>query len=217
MRMLATIRRRLTSDQRGVTLVELVVSMMVLGIAMLIFSTTLMTVQTSVVNQDLHMQTNDQARLALQQIDREMRSGNVLYDPATEGTLTPGSGGAADNNYMVRIYTQTNANDRGYSCVQWRITNSKELQTRWWPPENPDAVSEWRTVATGIVNRAFSVPAFQLDTDPLKGNRVLNVTLRVSVDPDATPLEATEIKAAFTGRNTAYGYPVTVCSPVPDA
>jgi prepilin-type N-terminal cleavage/methylation domain-containing protein len=207
---------RLRADERGVTLVELIVSMMVLGIAMTIFATTLMTVQTAVVEQDQLSQTNDQARLALQQMDREMRSGNVLYDPKDEGTTTPG-GGAGDNYYMVRIYTQTNATDRGYSCVQWRIDGARQLQTRWWPPENPAAVSPWRTVATGVVNRAFGVRAFELDPDPQKGSRVLKVTLRVTTDAQAAPMQATEIQASFTGRNTSYGYPVSVCSPVPPA
>ena len=214
MRRLERIRRRL-ADDRGMTLVELVVSMMVLGVAMLIFSTTLMTIQTGVVKQDHLARSNDQARLALEQLDREMRSGNVLYDPASEGTTTTAS--SSDNYYYVRIYTQTNADTRGYSCVQWRINSSQKLQTRWWPPEDPDGVTEWRTVAEGIVNRTFSVPAFQLDADPLKGNRVLNVTLRVSTDPDATPVKAFELQASFTGRNTSYGFPVSVCSPVPSA
>ena len=207
---------RLRTDDRGITLVELIVSMMVLGIAMTIFATTLMTVQTAVVAQDQLTQSNDQARLAIQQIDREMRSGNVLYDPANEGSTTPG-GGADDNYYMVRIYTQTNADDRGYSCVQWRINDVKQLQTRWWPPEQPTAASEWRTVAEGIVNREVGVRAFELDSDPQKGSRTLKVTLRATVDPEALPIQSTEIQASFTGRNTSYGYPVSVCSPVPSA
>ena len=204
--------RRLTQDDRGITLVELLVSMMILGVAMTIFGTTLASVQRGVVAQDQLSRANDQARLALEQLDREMRSGNVLYNPATEGTS---SGDAAQNYYMVRIYTQTNAETRGsYSCVQWRIAN-EELQTRWWPPENPDGATDWRTVAEGIVNKTFSEHAFELDTDAQKGGRVLNVTLNVSVDPNATPVEATEIQAAFTGRNTSYGFPVSVCSPLP--
>ena len=187
------------------TLVEVLVGMMILGIAMAIFGTTLASVQRSVLEQDRFSRANDQARLALEQLDREMRSGNVLYDPASE----------ADPYYMVRIYTQTNAETRGsYSCVQWRIS-SEELQTRWWPPEDPAGTTAWRTVAEGIVNKTFSAQAFAIDSDPLKGNRVLNVTLRVSMDPSATSVQATEIQAAFTGRNTAYGYPVSVCSPAP--
>src|SRR3954468_21296743 len=142
-----SLRRRLR-DERGMTLVELVVSMMVLGIAMLIFSTTLMTIQTGVVKQDHLSRSNDQARLALEQLDRQMRSGNVLYDPASEGTATTGAG-AGYNNYMVRIYTQTNADTLGYTCVQWRITTSNQLQTRSWPPEDTADVTSWRTVADG--------------------------------------------------------------------
>ena len=205
------VRRRFT-DERGMTLVELLVSMMILGIAMTIFGTTLASVQRGVVAQDQLSRANDQARLALEQMDREMRSGNVLYNPATEGTT---AGDAAQNYYMVRIYTQTNAETRGsYSCVQWRVAN-EQLQTRWWPPEHPEAATAWRTVAEGIVNKTFSEHAFELDSDALKGNRVLNVTLHVSVDPNATPVQATEIQAAFTGRNTSYGFPVNVCSPLP--
>jgi prepilin-type N-terminal cleavage/methylation domain-containing protein len=206
--------RMLRRDDRGMTLVELLVSMMILGIAMAIFGTTLASVQNGIVAQDRFSQANDQARLALEQLDRQMRSGNVLYDPAAEGTATSGAG-SSYNGYMVRIYTQTNADTQGYTCVQWRINSSKQLQTRSWPPEDTADVTAWRTVADGIVNKAVGVPAFSLDSDSLKGNRVLNVTLRVSVDPNATATSATEIQAAFTGRNTAYGYPSTVCSTPP--
>jgi prepilin-type N-terminal cleavage/methylation domain-containing protein len=208
--------RRLRRQEDGMTLVELLVSMMILGIAMTMFGTTLASVQNGIVQQDRFSRANDSARLALEQIDRQMRSGNVLYDPASEGTATSGAG-AAYNNYMVRIYTQTNADTLGYTCVQWRITTSNQLQTRSWPPEDTANVTSWRTVADGIVNKSLGVPAFALDSDPLKGNRVLNVTLRVSVDPNVTTTSATEIQAAFTGRNTAYGYPSTVCSSPPAA
>lgn len=196
------------------TLVELLVSMMIMGIAMTIFGTTLASVQNGVVQQDRFSQANDQARLALEQLDRQMRSGNVLYDPATEGSATSGAG-SSYNGYMVRIYTQTNADTQGYTCVQWRVNSSNQLQTRSWPPDDTVHVTPWRTVAEGIVNRVVGVPAFALDPDALKGNRVLNVTLRVSVDPNVTASSATEIQAAFTGRNTEYGYPSTVCSSPP--
>jgi prepilin-type N-terminal cleavage/methylation domain-containing protein len=199
------------------TLIELLVSMMILGIAMVIFGTTLTSVQRGIVAQDQLSRANDQARLAMEQIDREMRSGNVLYNPASEGTS---NGDTTQNYYMVRIYTQTNADtraigdDNGYRCVQWRVAN-EELQTRSWPPLRPDDATAWRTVAEGIVNKTSSVRAFELDNDVLKGNRVLNVTLHVSVDSDATPVEATVIKGAFTGRNTSYGFPVSVCNSLP--
>jgi hypothetical protein len=67
------------------------------------------------------------------------------------------------------------------------------------------------------VNRELGVRAFELDSDPQKGSRTLKVTFRATVDPDATPIQSTEIQASFTGRNTSYGFPVSVCSPVPSA
>lgn len=198
--------RGAAADERGMTLVELIVAMMILGIAMAIFTTTLASVQRGIVRQDQFSRTNDQARLALQQLDRQMRSGNVLYDPATE----------PDPYYMVRIYTQANAPTLGsFSCVQWKIDAAKQLSTRWWPPENPAAVTAWRVVATGIVNKSLGVRAFELDADPAKAGRTLNVALRVNEDPNGTTVQATELRAAFTGRNVAFGFPVTVCSPAP--
>lgn len=193
-------------DERGMTLVELLVAMMILGIAMAIFTTTLASVQRGAIRQDNLSRTNDQARLALQQLDRQVRSGNVLYDPAAE----------TDPYYMVRIYTQANAPGHGsFSCVQWKVDSSKQLLTRRWPPENPAGVTAWRVVATGIVNKSIGVRAFELDPDPAKGGRTLDVTLRINEDPNGTAAQATELQAAFTGRNTAFGFPVTVCTPAP--
>jgi prepilin-type N-terminal cleavage/methylation domain-containing protein len=195
---------RLRTDEAGVTLVELMVATMILGVVMLIFTGTLATVQRAVVRQDELSRTNDQARLALQQIDRQLRSGNVLYNPALEED---------DPYYSARIYTQTNS---AYVCVQWKIDLENRLLTRHWPPENPAAVTGWRVAAEGIVNREQNVHAFELDPDPLKGSRVLKVSFLVNVDEDGTAAQATDLQASFTGRNTSYGFPVSVCSPVPE-
>jgi prepilin-type N-terminal cleavage/methylation domain-containing protein len=195
---------RLRTDETGVTLVEVMVATVILGVVMLIFTGTLASVQRAVVRQDELSRTNDQARLALQQIDRQLRSGNVLYDPEFEEN---------DPYYSARIYTQTNSS---YVCVQWKIDDARQLLTRKWPPENPTAVSEWRVVAEGIVNKELGVHAFELDPDPLKGDRVLKVSFLVNVDEDGTELQATDLQASFTGRNTSYGFPVSVCSPVPE-
>lgn len=196
-------------DERGVSLVELMVATVILGVVGLVFTSTLASVQRAVVHQDNMSRTNDQARLAVEQLDREIRSGNVLYDPADE--IAP-----YDPFYTVRVYTQTNAPSRGtFSCVLWEITDASELRTRRWPPDDPSAATAWRVVATGIVNREVGVPAFQLDTDPLKGERTLTITLRVNEDYEHRPTQTVEIQEALTGRNTSYGYPVSVCATTP--
>ena len=197
-------------DERGMTLVELLVAMFVLSIVTAIFGSTLASVQSAVVREDRYSQANDQVRLAMEQLDREIRSGNVLYDPATPlaGYLP---------YYYVRIYTQTNAPTRGgYVCSMWQIDTNQRLLTQRWSPANPNGTTTgWRVVATGVVNRALSEPAFQLDADPMKGNRTLNVTLAVNADLTHSPTQTVRLNAALTARNTSYGYPVSVCSTLP--
>lgn len=197
-------------SERGFTLVELLVAMFVLSIVTAIFGSTLASVQSAVVREDRYSQANDQARLAMEQLDREIRSGNVLYDPAT-----PLAGYVP--YYYLRVYTQTNAPTRGgYVCSMWQIDTNQQLLTQRWSPANPNGTTTgWRVVATGVVNRALGEPAFQLDGDLMKGNRTLNVTLAVNADITHSPTQTVRLNAAITGRNTSYGYPVSVCSTLP--
>ena len=81
-RTVSAIRR--CRDQRGMTLVELCVAMAILSIVILVLTTTLSSIQRAVVEEDVRARLNDQARLAVQTIDRLVRSGNILYDPVDE-------------------------------------------------------------------------------------------------------------------------------------
>jgi type II secretory pathway pseudopilin PulG len=206
------------------TLVELVVAMSILGVVLLVFTSVLASVQRGVVRQDTLSQTLDSARLAIQQLDRELRSGNVLYDPALENAAvgTPGRITSCTGclpGYTLRVYTQTNADTRGptpYRCVLWKIEDH-QLLTRWWPPLEPSQASGWRIVAAGIVNRDLSpaTVAFILDPDPLKGGRTLNVVYAANADLEHHPTQTARVQASLTGRNTSYGYPGNVCQSTP--
>jgi prepilin-type N-terminal cleavage/methylation domain-containing protein len=224
MSMSARMLGRRLHGQEGFTLVELMVAMSIMGIVLAIFGTTLASVQRTAVKEDVFGQSNDQARLALEQIDHEMRSGNVLYDPSLEngsgaGALTSCTGCLP--SYTMRIYTQTNSVTRadgsgnGYVCIMWTIDANKQLLSRTWPPDQPEEASGWRVVATGVVNRTVGTPAFALDGDPLKGGRTLNVTLKVNADYTHYASNTVTLQAAYTGRNTSYGYPVNVCADAP--
>ena len=72
------------------TLVEVIIATSLLGIVSLVFTTVLASVQNAVVAQDVRTELNDQSRLALADIDRQVRSGNLLYNPSSEtGTIDP--------------------------------------------------------------------------------------------------------------------------------
>lgn len=199
------------------TLVELLVAMSVLGFVMLVFTNVLASVQRGVVVQENLSRTLDQARLAVEQLDREIRSGNVLYDPALENNGLTSCSGCLPG-YTLRVYTQSNADTRGgYQCALWQVDDQQRLLTRRWPPGDPGAATGWLVVATGVVNRSLSPaePAFTIETDPLKGDRTVNIAIAANEDLSNRPSQTVRIETSLTGRNTSYDYPTNVCAAVP--
>jgi type II secretory pathway pseudopilin PulG len=201
------------------TLVELLVAMAILSIVMLVFTKTLASVQMAAVRQENLSQTNDQLRLVVEEMDRQIRSGQVLFDPASEGSTTC-AGCAA--GYTLRVYTMSNANavsagGLGYAtCVLWKVTSTSPyaLKTLHWQSSDPNGtVTAWRTVATGIVNAAVTGAAnpFTLES----GSRTLDLSFAVNQDLANRSTQTTYVQASLTGRNTAAGTPVTVCATVP--
>ena len=116
--------RRRRRDQRGLTLVEVLVVSFLLPIVMGIGFDFLYSMAKTTATSEVRSESVDNAHVGIEQIDRQVRSGNVLYDPAQEVTdtvhgVTPG--------LSLRIYTQANSIER---CVQWRITAR-------WSTDNP--------------------------------------------------------------------------------
>jgi prepilin-type N-terminal cleavage/methylation domain-containing protein len=202
-----------SQSEAGMTLPELLVSMTLMGIIATMFISVLMSIQQGVTRQQHRSEMNDQARLAVEQMDREIRSGNILYDPAAETSAACG-GYICDPNYSLRVYTQANAPTRTppNQCVQWLIQNRRLLR-RAWAPGAGMSLSGWRVVAEGIVNRDVTpaVPAFSLD--PTLGGNVLEITLLVNSRfgmPDAP--RTIRINTSIAIRNSATG---DQCSPIP--
>jgi type II secretory pathway pseudopilin PulG len=199
------------------TLLELVVTIGLLSVVMAAIVPIMISVQASFGRESDRSQSNDQARLAVEELDREIRSGNVLYNPMSESD--PANG--IYPGMSLRIYTQTNAATRnpGNRCVQWRVIGG-ELQKRDWATtwRTDGKVDGWRIVADHIVNQPNpptppTTPVFQLDTDPSKGGR--SVIISVLVQQDSSSGKPVKIQLAVTGRNTEYGYPSSVCTDIP--
>jgi prepilin-type N-terminal cleavage/methylation domain-containing protein len=204
------ILRRLRGE-RGMTLVELVVAMAILSIVMLVMTTTLTNIQRAVVEEDVRARLNDQARLALQSIDRLVRSGNILYDPVDESGNDPYD--ATATGYLFRIYTQAEqTEDQDPRCALWLVNDEQQLLYRTWPVLDPDAASDWTVVADGVVNRALDEPAFTLDP----AGRTIAVEFHVNPDLARRPQATQVVQGSLTGRNTSFGYPVQLCATLPD-
>jgi prepilin-type N-terminal cleavage/methylation domain-containing protein len=209
LRMIRPACRRL-DDERGLTLVELTVAMMILSIVMLVMTTTLSSIQRAVVEEDVRTRLNDQARLAVQSIDRLVRSGNILYDPVDESGNDPYS--AAATGYMFRIYTQAEQSaGQSARCAIWLLNDQQQLLYRTWPILEPENASDWQVVADSVVNRDLSNPAFSLDA----AGRTIAVNFYINPDLTHRPQATQVVSASLTGRNTSFGYPVQLCATLP--
>jgi type II secretory pathway component PulJ len=196
---LRSLTRRFASED-GWSFAEIMVTLLIMSIGAAFFSTFLITAQRSINTQQERSNNNDAARLAVERLDREIRSGNVLYDPQIE----------FDPYYSLRVYTQSNQDPQ---CVQWRI-NGESLERRSWEANgSPPASLGWSIITEGIVNKVQSTHAFTLDPDTSKSGRT--VIVEILAADSAGSSRPSRVKASITGRNTTFNYPVTACALTP--
>ncbi len=199
------------AGEAGFSLVEVLTVISLLSVVLAMTVAVMWSVQGGIAKATDRSRSNDAVRRAVQELDRQVRSGNVLYDPAAEND--PANG--IHPGLSVRVYTQANAttNTVANRCVQWRI-HERRLQSRWWSPtwQFDGAVSGWRTLATGIVNDT-TTPAFSIDPRPEFGRRIMVVSLIARTNSRSG--QPVRLEASVTGRNTEYGFLGTVCNPVP--
>ena len=136
-------------DDSGFTLVELLVTLTLFsGLMALLLG---LFIQLTYQGADVLAQQRavEQARLGLSQIDRQIRSGNLILDPAAEDPDDSG----VPAYYSLRIYTQEGG---VATCAQWRVIfldggGYADLQYREWSPASPSTVTAWATVASNLV------------------------------------------------------------------
>ena len=200
---------RLRSEE-GLTLPEMMVNLAVMGVVLTAFLAILASVQRHMVREQDRTTTDDQARLAVEAIDREVRSGDVLYNPSFEPSPTVAG-------YGFRVYTEANAPTRNGGnplCVQYRVSSGNLLR-RSWPSGSPGSATAFRTVAQNIVN---TTAPFSLDTgytgltSSATGGRTLHVTLKVNAKPGNVQSKDVVIQESVAIRNIGTGDP---CTPVP--
>lgn len=192
-----------TVDQEregGFTLIELMIVLFILTVVFSFCLTALVSLQGSVVRTDARTQNLDQVRLAVQQIDRQIRSGNIFYSPFTSGS-----------NLDLLVFTQANGNNR---CVEWQVDTTKHLLqsrswTQTWQTDGSPSVVPWSTISTGVMNTS-SNPPFSLDSSSSYGGRVLNIDIATNTTNSQS--SGSEVTDSVEGRNTVYGYSATACS-----
>lgn len=204
----------------GMTLVEMLVAMLVFSVAVtLVYGAVIFTMRTMNESQ----QSSDavtEARLALATIDRQVRSGNVLYSPEKEPGLYPAGGCSSvpgtNSGTCMRIFTQSNGDQK---CVQWQVLDdgtgkgTADLRVRSWETTYPAGdATDWSVAARGLV-LGTDQPFTLLGADSPYDERLLRVQIDVR---DERTDGTSSIVSSLAGRNTSYGYDTGQCEPVPN-
>jgi len=209
--------RREGQSEAGFTLVEMLVSMLVFGIVISLAMAAVIDVMKYSNKVQSTADATSELRQALQVIDRQVRSGNVLFSPANETSPSTCTAVGASGGTCMRIYTQANGPQR---CVQWKVVTDpsdgtrKILQTRSWAQDwqTSGDVSDWRTVASGLVNGTTQYPFTLQGADSSYSSRLLDLDFLAQRNESGAP---TELKTSLSGRNTFYGYDAGICSVAP--
>ncbi len=204
-------------------------------VVMTLFSMLLAMVFTILINLTYQASDNlareravQQARLGVSQIDRQVRSGNLIKDPAADGVAESG----VSAGYSMRLYTQEGGE---LKCAQWRVNIPDEaefgnLEYRTWDPDYELSwgdVADWYVVAQNSVAAPVSGtidaadpqtwPPFWIDANQNSGTSAqsIRVTLRI-LDPLADDRsKPVVVSTVVTGRNTVFGYSDSNCSVIP--
>lgn len=184
--------------EAGFTLIELMVTLAIFTVALGFVFTFLTAAQRIFGIQQERSNANSQARLALEQIDREVRSGSVVRDPADEDLP----------HYQLRVLTQVNNNNR---CVQWRVLDGR-LERRSWDPSygatpNAGSVSGWRIVAENLTNAQEGVLPFDAGLITTGTVRTVRVVIVVDENPSNTDSSPVRVEQSLSARNTASNFP----------
>lgn len=215
-------RRDKGRGDEGFTLIELLVSMTIFSLLMALILSMMITMTGQAKDNLARQRAVEQARLGLSQIDRQMRSGDLILDPSLDGIAQSN----VPKNYSVRILTQEGGLEK---CVQWRViyydtSGFGQLEFRTWDPASVLTATSWSRVASNVTKPVgvFSAtdpttwPPFWVDATALGTDaQSIHITLRMS-DPSAqSNAKAQVLTTTVTGRNTVFAYSPLKCSIVP--
>ena len=230
--MIAAIRKRLAAHRgdAGFTLPEMLVVMGVFGLLMAITVGILVQFLTLTRDSLARSQSLQEMRLGISQIDRQVRSGNLILDPQFEDPDNSG----VPAFYSMRILTQEDGVDK---CVQWRVIDADgdgfgNLEFRRWDTGyTAGLVEPWSVVAHNVVDVGVDPSVNGIDSDdpatwppfwvdPERGAyteaQFVRITLRLKEPLQSEDTKPASVTTVITGRNTVFGYPSSSCQIVPD-
>lgn len=192
--------RRVLRSDRGVTLAELMVTIMILSIVGVVFTSVLVSSMQATRNIEGASRTNDDIRLVLATMDREIRSASQVCHPApaySSNQIIFETRVGTGATQRISYYLSDPDGDGVAELVKWVDGETRTVVT--------DVVNGWVGVQEGIPDLIFTNQGIEeyggttIPGSPAQG-RVVGIRLWIDYNPrdDISPkLETVEIN----GRN----------------
>jgi len=189
------VMRLIRADERGLTLTELMVSVMLLTIVSVILTGTLVT--TTMATRDVQnaAASNDDVRLVLQTLDREVRSAERICLP------TPGTSGNT-LSFRTRAWVNTPP-PAGYRDILYQL-NADAGGDLTILQKSEDGGTTWRTVIDNVENVARTTDLFENQGDDTTALPSQGKVITIQIWVDANPNDRVGAEYATTeisGRN----------------
>jgi prepilin-type N-terminal cleavage/methylation domain-containing protein len=199
----------------GFTLIELVVALTLAVIIISLVSLTFATAIRNSTNATAAGVANDNAVLALNALQRQVVSADIIYSPSVKttnaGSQVPTPRTTA--GFALRMLSSYKSSSTP-TCIQWRLESTGKLQERSWRVNLTTTVTGWKTVVSGL--KTTSTPPFAVATTSAYASRALSITFILAASPTSTHANATTKVASSVASLDAEFYNVTApqfCSP----
>lgn len=203
-----------SAPESGLTLVELLVALSLFLVALLLFGGALISTQKMQATSGEYSRSNDQVHLALQAIDRQIRSGYVAG-------ISAGSVPDREWDSALTIFTEAGGVPR---CVRWAVADSDATQasgvarlysSEWFPaslvpaqrtPPSFSALSpspSWILVADNLWNWLAPTKVAPFSPDPSAAEPLSTVDVKFVLNSSTRDAAVVEVGSAYTSRNVA--------------
>lgn len=210
--MMGQLRRRF-ADDRGTTLMEVVVGMALLTVFMGMFTTAMLLMSNTVNKVEAITRSNGEVNNAFLRLDRSVRYAAAISTPVRSG---------AANDWSVEFATTTTNNT---VCTQLRVDSAQtQIQQRTWTVGSNgtsySGLTAWTPLASNITNGAavagsadqpFSMPDPAADKASTSYQRL---TVTLIADSGTSTTAPTRATMTFTALNSSAAATNTSCQQV---
>ena len=197
--MIRALRRRLRCDERGYTLVEMVVVMLILGIVMGGITTVFVSGGTAELDMNRRFQAQQQARLALDRVRGDIHC-------ATGGLVaTTGFSASILSALRLNVTSCNSTSPYVYWCViQVTATPLRYQVWRTTAAAGPTATTCTSTDSSAVLVADYLTTTTEFTTPsyPLNGLQTVSVDFKSSANAASTSKDVYELSDSIVARNS---------------